>query len=218
MSLKNFLLDLLFPKKCLGCERLDIWLCPKCLTSLKLYQGEKPRALRDNRDLIIAGEYQDNLLGNLISAFKFGLNKELVIPLFIFLKTALDKKMMMDNLSGKIWKNVLVIPIPLHKKRFRWRGFNQSELLSREISNYYNFPLNLNLIRVKKNKNQAELDEKERLKNISGIFKWRGEDLTGKTILLVDDVITSGATVNEAEEVLFKAGACRVIKVAAAKG
>jgi ComF family protein len=217
MSLKNLLLDLLFPKKCYGCGRDNIWLCSKCLAKLKPYQGEIPRALKNNQDLIIAGEYKDKLLNDLIVAFKFGFNKELAIPLFIFLKTVLDKKILIDNLTAKSWVNILIIPIPLHKQRHKWRGFNQSELLAREISNYYGWPISLSLIKIKKTDIQAELKEEARLNNQKDSFRWTGAGID-QTILLIDDVITSGATINEAELVLQSAGAKRVIKVALAKG
>jgi len=217
MSLKTFFLDLLFPKKCYGCNQPDIWLCRNCLKKLQPYQGEIPRALKNNRDLIIAGEYKDKLLNDLIIAFKFGFNKELVIPLFIFLKSALDKKIVIDNLTDKSWGDVLIVPIPLHKKRLKWRGFDQSELLAREISNYYGWPISLKLIKNKKTGIQAELKEDARLSNQKDSFKWTSEDIN-QTILLIDDIITSGATINEAELVLQSAGAKRIIKVALAKG
>lgn len=217
MSLKNFILELLFPKKCYGCQTLGTWLCLSCLNKLKLYEGERPRALENKNDLIIAGEYQDKLLSDLIIAFKFGLNQELVIPLFVFLKKTLDQKILVDRFSGKLWNNILVIPVPLHKKRQSWRGFNQSELLAREISNYYQWPLSLALIKNKKTPPQVELSEDKRAVNLIGAFKWTGDNLTEKTILLIDDVITSGATLNEAEKVLSAAGAKRVIKVLVAK-
>lgn len=217
MSLKNFLLDLLFPKKCYGCGRFDIWLCRDCLKKLKSYQGEMPRALKNNHDLIIAGEYKDKILSDLIITFKFGFNKELAIPLFIFLKSALDKKILIDNLSGQLWQDILIVPIPLHKKRKKWRGFNQSELLAREISNYYGWEISLDLIKIKKTLTQVELSEDQRLNNLKEAFKWTGKPIT-QTILLIDDVITSGATIEEAELVLRLAGASRVIKIAIAKG
>jgi len=217
MSLKNFLLDLLFPKKCYGCGCDNIWLCQKCLANLKLYEGEIPRALNNTRDLIIAGEYKDKILSDLIIAFKFGYNKELAIPLFIFLKSALDKKILIDSLSGKLWQDILVVPIPLHKKRKKWRGFNQSELIAREICNYYKWELNLELIKIKKTLTQAELSEDLRLSNLKGVFKWTGKLIT-QTVLLIDDVITSGATINEAELCLKEMGASHIIKVAIAKG
>lgn len=218
MSFKDLILDCLFPKKCYGCGASNIWLCQKCFLKLQTYRGEIPRALDNSRDLVIAGEYQDRLLQELIIAFKFGLNKELAIPLFSFLKTAIDKKILLDNLSGNIWNDILVIPIPLDKKRRKWRGFNQSELLAREISNYYGWPLSLGLAKIKKTSVQADLDERSRLDNQTGAFKWLGSSLDGKTILLVDDIITSGATMNEAEKILLAGGAQRVIKVAIAKG
>jgi len=217
MSLKNFLLDLLFPKKCYGCGCDNIWLCQKCLANLKLYEGEIPRALNNTRDLIIAGEYKDKILSDLIIAFKFGYNKELAIPLFIFLKSALDKKILIDSLSGKLWQDILVVPIPLHKKRKKWRGFNQSELIAREICNYYKWELNLELIKIKKTLTQAELSEDLRLSNLKGVFKWTDKPIT-QTVLLIDDVITSGATINEAELCLKEMGASHIIKVAIAKG
>ena len=217
MSLKNFLLDLLFPKKCYGCGCDNIWLCQKCLANLKLYEGEIPRALNNTHDLIIAGEYKDKILSDLIIAFKFGYNKELAIPLFIFLKSALDKKILIDSLSGKLWQDILVVPIPLHKKRKKWRGFNQSELIAREICNYYKWELNLELIKIKKTLTQAELSEDLRLSNLKGVFKWTDKPIT-QTVLLIDDVITSGATINEAELCLKEMGASHIIKVAIAKG
>lgn len=218
MLFKDLILDCLFPKKCYGCGANNIWLCQKCFLKLQAYQGEIPRALDNSRDLIIAGEYQDSLLQELVIAFKFGLNKELAIPLFSFLKTTIDKKIILDNLSGRFWNDILIVPIPLDKKRRKWRGFNQSELLAREISNYYGWPLSLDLVKVKKTLIQADLDERSRLDNQVGAFKWIGSNLSGKTILLVDDIITSGATMNEAEKILLAVGVSRVIKVALAKG
>lgn len=218
MSLKDLILDCLFPKKCYGCSASNIWLCKKCLAKIKLYEGERPRALNNHKDLIIAGEYQDELLQKLIIAFKFGFNKELAIPLFIFLKTAIDKKILLDNLGGHHWTDIIVIPLPLHHRRKKWRGFNQSELLAKEICNYYGWALNLDLIKVRATEIQAGLKEEERLNNIVSAFKWAGSNLNGKVILLVDDVITSGATMNEAEKILLAAGAGRVIKAAVAKG
>ena len=218
MSLKNLLLDCLFPKKCYGCLASNTWLCKNCLAKIKLYEGEQPRALNNSRDLIIAGEYQNEILQKLIVAFKFDFNKELVIPLFIFLKAAIDKKILLDNLGGRSWTDITVIPLPLHRRRKKWRGFNQSELLAKEICNYYSWTLSLDLTKIKNTEVQAGLKEEERTKNITGAFKWAGSNLNSKTILLVDDVITSGATMNEAEKILLAAGAGRVIKVAVAKG
>lgn len=218
MSLKNFLLDCFFPKKCYGCGACDTWLCQKCFLNLKSYQGEIPRALDNPQNLIIAGEYKDPVLHDLITAFKFNFNQELVIPLFAFLKIAIDKKIILTTLLHSEWQNILIIPIPLHKKRLKWRGFNQSELLAREINLCYSWPLNLNLVKPKKSSIQADLKEELRLTNQIGTFTWLGGSLVGHDIILIDDLVTSGATLNEAEKVLKAAGANLIIKLALAKG
>jgi len=218
MPLKNFLLDCLFPKKCYGCGASETWLCPKCFLILKKYQGEVPRALEDAGDLIMAGQYQDPILRSLITAFKFASNRELSVPLFAFLKSALDNKIIISGLSRNHWQNIFIIPVPLHKSRQKWRGYNQSELIAREISNYYGWPLSLDLKKIKKTKIQAELNEEARLNNQTGAFIWTGGNLAEHDVILVDDIITSGATISEAAKTLTQAGAKRVIKVAVAKG
>ena len=218
MSLKNFLLDCLFPKQCYGCRCGGTFLCHDCFLKLKKYQGEVPRALKNTKDLIIAGDYKDPMLRDLIAAYKFNFNRELAIPLFAFLKPNIDTKIMINDLLKHPWQNILVIPIPLHKKRLAWRGFNQSELLAREISNYFGWPLSLNLKKIKNTAVQADLNEDARLKNQAGVFSWHGPALSECDIILVDDIITSGATINEAELILIAAGANRVIKIAIAKG
>jgi len=218
MSIKNLLLDCLFPKKCYGCQIGGTWLCQKCFTTLKNYQGEAPRALKNPKNLIIAGEYKDELLSRLITAFKFDFNQELADPLAAFLISTIDKKIMINSLSGQSLSNVLIIPVPLNRARLKWRGFNQSELLARKISNYYNWPLSLDLIKIKATAIQAGLKEEDRLTNQNGAFKWHGGSLKNQDVILIDDIITSGATLNEVETIIKASGARKIIKTALAKG
>jgi len=102
----------------------------------------------------------------------------------------------------------LIIPIPLHKKRLKQRGFNQAELLSLIIAKYFHLKLvKDNLERVKPTRSQTTLNRKERMENIRGAFQLKnGEELQGKSILLVDDVYTTGTTVKEASKTVIKAG------------
>jgi competence protein ComFC len=215
---KKILLNLLFPKKCYGCSASDTWLCSKCLESLQEYQGEIPRAMNNRCDLIIAGQYQDPVLNKLIIDFKFGGNQELSKPLSKVIIKELDKKITINSLTGNNWGELIIIPVPLHIKRKKWRGFNQSELLAKELSNYYNWPISLKLIKFRKTAIQSELSEEKRLDNQKNAFKWTGANFQEQAVLLIDDVITSGATLNEVELALIKAGAKRVIKIALAKG
>jgi ComF family protein len=105
-----------------------------------------------------------------------------------------------------------IIPVPLHPKRLRWRGFNQSVLLARQVSRAYRLPMDpFALVRDKPTLAQTQLSEEERRKNVRGAFSVHSlESVQGKAILLVDDVYTSGATVNECSRVLLRARAKEV--------
>ncbi len=106
----------------------------------------------------------------------------------------------------------LVIPIPLHRKKFRERGFNQAELIANIVARYFKLELvKNNLQRVRATKTQTTLSRKERIKNIKGAFKVKNKDeFQKKSLLLVDDVYTTGTTLKEAARVLKRARAREV--------
>jgi len=106
----------------------------------------------------------------------------------------------------------LIIPVPLHPKRLRWRGFNQSLLLARQVSRKYDVPIDpFVLYRSRETPPQTQLTEDERRKNVRGAFETDPKkSLKKNSVLLVDDVYTSGATVNECSRVLIRAGAREV--------
>jgi ComF family protein len=113
----------------------------------------------------------------------------------------------------------LVVPVPMHWLHRLWRRTNSPETMARQIARrlgvYLEVPL---LIRRKRTQPQHELSPKERLKNVKNAFAIRkGYDLNGTRVLLVDDILTTGATANEAAKVLKKAGAAEVIVGVAAK-
>lgn len=107
-------------------------------------------------------------------------------------------------------KITLIVPIPLHKRRKRIRGYNQAEILARVISEQVRIPMDSDLlVRVKNTRPQKKLSGKERRKNICGAFAVR-QKLTGQKIVLIDDIYTTGSTLDEAAEMLLKAGAEKV--------
>ena len=112
-----------------------------------------------------------------------------------------------------------IIPVPLHPRRLRWRGFNQSVLLARQISRAYNIPLDcFTLFRKMDTPPQTRLAEEDRRKNIRDAFAVAGEiAVAGKRLLLVDDVYTSGATVNECSRILKRGGAREVFVLTLAR-
>jgi len=106
----------------------------------------------------------------------------------------------------------LLVPVPLHIKRLRERGFNQSLLLAKEMGKKYKIPVNFSLLkRCKFTLTQTGLNRAEREKNIKGAFAVADKKkVTDKNIILIDDVYTTGATINECAKVLLKAGAQKV--------
>ena len=106
----------------------------------------------------------------------------------------------------------LVIPVPLHPKRLRWRGFNQAVILAREVGRLWQLPMEpFLLLRSRETPPQTQLSEEERKKNMRRAFSLNpAKPVDGKTLLLVDDVYTSGATVNECSRTLIRAGAKEV--------
>lgn len=119
-----------------------------------------------------------------------------------------------ENLSA--W---LVAPIPLHPKKERQRGFNQSKLIAEFLTDKLNLEFCDALKRIKNTEPQAKIkDPEKRMKNINGCFEIKNpEKIQGKNILLVDDVFTSGSTISEAVKILKINGASKIIAVVLAK-
>ncbi len=105
----------------------------------------------------------------------------------------------------------LIVPVPIHKTKLKARGYNQAQLLGEELSKLIYVPINQDLIKEKPTKTQTALTKEKRQENLSGTFNvLNNENLFNKTILLVDDVFTTGATVEECSRMLLKEGANKV--------
>jgi competence protein ComFC len=109
-------------------------------------------------------------------------------------------------------------PIPLHSSRKRWRGFNQAETLCQSIAKELDLPIADILLRNKITKTQKDLKRQERLTNVADAFKLKlGADIRGKNLILIDDVTTTGATLQEAAKILKRNGAAKVICLTVAR-
>lgn len=105
----------------------------------------------------------------------------------------------------------LIVPVPLHVRRLRERGYNQSLLLARSIARRWRLPVDwISLRKTRPTLPQTTLTGEARRMNLRGAFAWRGTPLAGARVVLVDDVATSGCTMNECARVLKRAGAARV--------
>lgn len=238
-AIKNFLLDLFFPKKCLNCGKSGTYICNDCLNKIELAKNNRcpfcekivPESLicqkcreRHSLDrLIWATPYSNPLIKELIKIFKYHYIKELARPLAHLLLTQCG--------SYDLPHNAIVVPIPLHERRLKERDFNQAELLAKEVAKHYSLPLETGVLKRKRVVlPQAQIkDHKTRKTNIKGIFeidpkftkKCVAENknlLKNKIIILIDDVTTTGATLSEAAKVLKRAGAKEVWGLVVAKG
>lgn len=206
-------LHLIFPHTCAGCGSDNLSkenaLCIRCAGSLPEtrfeYYGNNPveKKFWGRLPLIAAtAQYfftRESLVQQLIHQFKYNANRELGLQLGQIMGISL-------NQSGRFAADVM-IPLPLFPGRERKRGFNQSELLCQGISQQLNIPVLKNIItRPEHTETQTHKGRIERWKNIEGKFILTDpESITGKHILLVDDVITTGATLESCGSELLKA-------------
>ncbi len=216
VKVKNFILDLLYPQFCFNCGREGNYLCEDCQSTLGLQLTHQKHQTRNLKDLYFALPYQDSLIKNLIQKFKYKpLVKELSKTLASLIITHFQ---LLDNKPD--FSNFTLIPVPLEKKRLKWRGFNQAEELSRELSVFLKIPLINNvLVKIKTTLPQVEFSEEERKENVKGVFLCKNSNqIKGKKILLVDDIYTTGATMEECAKVLKEAGAREIIGIVVARG
>lgn len=231
---KEIAFDILFPPICLNCQKHlsdsggeNNLICEQCLSLIKINNtlfcpvcrarlAENKKICHKNALYLLgaAGNYDDPTLQNLIHYFKYKYFRN-IAPI---LGEILTKYLNSLNPQFSIL-NSIIIPIPLHPHRERERGFNQAKLISQFIANRFNLPLINDLKRIKNNKPQVKIKGLEkRTENISGCFKIENPKLIkGKNIILVDDVFTSGATMNEAVKVLKSAGAKKIIALVLAR-
>ncbi|PIZ00393.1 hypothetical protein COY62_02795 [bacterium (Candidatus Howlettbacteria) CG_4_10_14_0_8_um_filter_40_9] len=219
---RESLLDTFFPKVCVGCGKIDTFLCPKCHS--KIVRIKSPLCLGCGRlsekgrycprcklktklnGVVIAAHYEEGPLKEAIHTYKYEFVYDLKNVLATFLADALKRE-------GFNEKYILTY-VPLHPKKENWRGFNQSKLLAEEVSNITGLELMENILKRKKNNpRQIELKRRKRFENVKDIFSVNEEivdKISGKKIILADDIITTGATLGECAKVLKENGARQV--------
>lgn len=216
LGIKEGLLDILFPKTCLVCRKYGEHLCPDCEGVLEISQTHKIYEGINIDDLYFAIPYQNPFARMLIKKFKYEpFIKELAKPLSSLIINHLN---LLDNEPD--FSGFYIIPVPLEIKRMKWRGFNQSQELAKKLSVFLNLPLLSDcLLKTKKTLNQADLEDEERKENVRDSFACPDkEKIKDKNILLIDDVFTTGATMEECARVLKKSGAQKIIGLTIARG
>lgn len=235
--INQFLSDLLFPPFCLNCQKEGTYLCPDCFSLIDIANNQfcpfcQPQKIvldartcffcRKNKNLaglFSAASYRNFIIKKAISQFKYEpFLKEMAKPL----ASLIIQHFQLIDYRPPFFRDktgFILVPVPLHKKRRRWRGFNQAEEISRQISLFFKIPLISDvLLKIKETRPQMELSGKEREENIQEVFVCENRDLIKeKKILLVDDVFTTGSTMEECARVLKKSGAKEVWGVAVAR-
>ncbi|MBU4486307.1 MAG: ComF family protein [Candidatus Delongbacteria bacterium] len=189
------ILDFLFPPVCLVCGEYlndELFICEDCLKNLELHKNE-------SKSSVSVFSYNDKIK-ILIHELKYNNRPEIGY----ILGKEIGKKLIGLLESD----NSVLFPIPLHKKRLKKRGYNQSEKICEGLSEIINIPIKKDLlVRRINNISQTKLNALMRMENVKGIFETHSTDLDKNTlILIVDDLITTGATTKEAISELKRNG------------
>lgn len=218
-KLTGFVFDFLFPKFCLGCQSEGSYLCEDCRAILEISKFHEQYSGQNLQDLYFALPYQNPLIKNLIQKFKYQpFVKELARPLSLLI---IEHFQLLDNHPPFYdkEKDFILIPVPLEKEKLKWRGFNQAEEIGKKLSSFLKIPLIFGcLIKARETIPQVELTVEARRENIKGVFSIGNEELIkNKKILLIDDVYTTGSTLEECARVLKAAGAKEIIGIVIAR-
>jgi ComF family protein len=221
-NLKRAALDLLFPQRCLGCGEEGELLCRSCLKTLpQIFPPVCPRCGRPQTseilcpacvgwqtsiDCIRSPLKFEGLVRQAIHQFKYKNLRSLDQPLGLILK-------------DYFYRYPLPVEIVVHPKRMRERGYNQSELLARQFASLLHLPLNITALkRINYIKPQVRTQSAlERRQNIQGAFACSGPVLKQKRVLLIDDVSTSGATLDACAAALKYNGSGQVYGLVVAR-
>lgn len=214
-KIKKLLLDTLFPIKCIGCKTKNEIFCDICISNTKLTER------KTDENIVAMFDYRDKVIRDAIWALKYHHKKYLGEKLGELLYEYLieDISEMKMQVSGR---SILVIPIPISKKKVRTRGYNQSFYITKGFCNKENkntLEMKNDIVFKKINTTpQAKItNRKRRLENIKGVFEIKNKErVVGRTIIVIDDVTTTGATMNEVIKILKKSGAKKVVGFAIA--
>lgn len=227
--ISSTIFDLLFPVQCLVCGKEKVLVCSQCFKKLKRLDCQTcivcskpapfgkthPGCVTKNSvdGAISCLSYKDKDVKKIIEVFKYKFIPDLS-----------------PTLSASIWETILesgldsyfqdfyIVPVPLHYRRKNWRGFNQALLISQGLAKFLDAKIDDQLIiRSKYTTPQVELGAEERKANIENAFSLVGNAIN-KKLLLIDDVVTTGGTVNELAKILKRAGALEVWGATVARG
>lgn len=222
MHILEIILNILFPSSCIFCGKYGKDVCENCVLSSPLNERECASWIFPIFD------YRHIVIKKSIWFLKYK-GKKKIAEIFAEIMYGKIMEELSDLSQLENFKNPILIPIPLSKKRFRERGYNQAELICKKLvklSSSSKLYLNTNetkrndfvfekniLIKIKETEHQAMIKNKnKRLQNLAGTFSVKDKSkIENKNIILIDDVLTTGATLSEAKKILKENGAKKII-------
>ena len=223
----HWTLDTLFPRYCVGCGASDAAICADCrrlVIEVKQQQCIKCRAISKMgatcpkcrptapiKQTIVALQFGDGPVREALHWLKYHGRRDVMEALMPHLNNNADVATVLRHLPKS---DAIIVPVPLHRRRQWWRGFNQSATISQALSRKYNIETTNLLSRHAFEHTQSGLHRDERARNVGQVFVAQKPSLIkDKTIVLVDDIVTTGATLIACAEVLKKAGAKSIIAI-----
>ncbi len=226
---KQYIRDVLFPVFCLGCQREGEWVCHNCLIQIppltqtscfscdaSVSENACCDMCRKERCVNVYWSlysHQTSIISDLVEQLKYHGASDVVRAVSSLCEQNRYIQSLIDSAD-------VIVPVPLHPARFRERGFNQSQYIAESIGSVLHLPvLSSTLARSRQTKQQARLSLEERRENVVDAFVCNSpEDVVGKRVLLVDDVLTTGSTVDACARVLVGAGVHSVCVLTLARG
>ncbi len=209
---KAFLLDILYPNRCPFCNEIIMWnetVCGSCAD--KLVPANDKICHKCGGDPCVCG--RPNKFDSVYAAVFFG-DENVSNAVYDFKRTGMSNlaEYTAETVCKYIDKADLVTGVPMGKRKMRDRGHNQADILAKCIGEYLDISVGKNVLhKIDTEEEQHHFSEEERAERVRDLFYGSNTDLSGKTVILCDDVMTTGSTVNRCAELLKEMGAEKVI-------
>ena len=212
------ILDLIFPKTCLGCGVEGKYLCEKCLGELKLLAPACPYCEKPSIDGFAHTKCHKKYgLDGLTSVWDYeGAIKKAILAFKFKYSTEVGKELASSFIQelmirGPLIKEPTLVPIPIHWYRENVRGFNQSEEIGKSVALGMGWEFNPELLaKIRPTTSQVELTVEQRKQNLKGVFALNLKFKLPESVILFDDVFTTGSTLKEAAKIIKHAGVQKV--------
>jgi competence protein ComFC len=192
-------IDLIFPPRCVGCGRIDNLWCEDCQSQLEeTIYPQQVRPLPPFRG-ILSTAVHEGIIREAVQGLKYGNAPKMA--------AALGQRLI-RQLTGQAWKIDMIVPVPLHTSRLAERGYNQAQLLAEYVAQEMQLPcLPAAISRQRNTQSQVTLSAAERQTNLKDAFRAETQFITGQSVLIIDDVYTTGATLSACADAVLQAGA-----------